>query len=684
MDTDTDTDTAGTGTGTDSAAWLPPHTALIRIGEPAADGSGHPTLLALGGSDPPATHPGLALPPDFLPPDQLLSCEELFTPDAPLPEQVRATARLLGGALAGAGLLDPWLDQVRRSHAAGSPALTLLDVRPPQLRSLPWELVADPGTGVSLCVGVGGPGLAFARVDPPKDAPGDPRPPALRLPLRLLVVVGDTDAALRADDEIAGVRARLAEPFGEWHVEVVRAPGSTELAAALRDITPHVLHFIGHQQRDGADQGVLTVRPPGREPWQITGANVHGLLTAHVPRLVVLNACDTAGRSAEPLLAALLRGGVAAVVGMSGGIGSEPAGRFSEAFYGALGRAEAVDRAVLAGRHALLLAALDRSDWARPVLAVRTHPDAVLHRSPALRPAAESDARFADERWNLRHAVDRVAERRGLFDGFAPAGPAAPVTVVTGGPATGKATLVRSVLHTWHRNGVLTLWTDLRTLGRTATWLDLVHGILGQLREAGPEDTRLRLLEHRLAQLHDRWTTDDQEPWLALGTDRVWQETVPGNSVGHAADRRHTALRHLADTLHEFGAEHGLVLALAGLGPRTVEHLTVQQLLAPHLIEPLAGRPGGRARVVLIANEDEIATLPFPLRDTARRITLGPFRTEEIEEIVGDYGRARDLSAEHRDRWEALMALLVDHHGGLTPRLLRKGMGLLVKKERLR
>ncbi|MFC5667732.1 CHAT domain-containing protein [Kitasatospora misakiensis] len=675
---------------TDATAWLPPHTALIRIGEPAADGSGHPTLLALGGSDPPATHPGLALPPDFLLSEQFRFCEELFTPDTPLAEDVRATACLLGAALAEAGLLDPWLDQVRRSHADGSPALTLLDVRPPRLRALPWELVADPGANVSLCVGAGAPGLTFARVDPPKAAPAPARLPAhpqlpdLRLPLRLLIVVGDTDAALRADGEIAGIRARLAEPFGEWHVEVLRAPDSVELADALRDLTPHVLHFIGHQQRDGADQGVLTVRPPGRgEPWQITGANVHGLLAAHVPRLVVLNACDTAGRSAEPLLAALLRGGVAAVVGMSGGIGSGPAGRFAEAFYGALGRAEAVDRAVLAGRHALLKAALDRADWARPVLAVRTHPDAVLHRSPALRPAAESDARFADERWNLRHAVDRVAERRVLFDGFGPAGPAAPVTVVTGGPATGKATLVRSVLHTWHRNGALTLWVDLRVLGRTATWLDLVHGVVDGLRAADAEDRPLRLLEHRLAQLHDRWTTDDEQPRLTLGADLVWQQTVPGNSVGHAGDRRHTALGHLAEALHELGEESGLVLALAGLG--ALEHLTVQQLLAPHLVEPLAARPGGRAKVVLVVTEEEAEKLvPFPLRDTARRLPLGPFAADEVGSVIGDYGRARGLPAAHTPTWEAVMALLVDHHGELTPLLLRDGMRLLDMKRRPR
>ncbi|MFJ8430823.1 CHAT domain-containing protein [Kitasatospora sp. NPDC094019] len=675
---------SATGPGVDGTAWLPPHTALIRIGTPAADGSGHPTLLALGADDPPgAVHHGRPLPVGFLGQEEFRACQELFAQDVPTPEAVRTAAELVGDALRAADLLEPWLDAIRKCHDDGRPARTLLDILCPRLRTLPWELVAVPGDAAPLCVRPG-PGCTFTRLLRPASAVTDTWLPPLHLPLRLLVVIGDTDPRLLADQEVGRIRARLAVPFGEWHIEVVRTPTSAELATALRDITPHVLHFIGHQERDGGDPGALTVRPHGQEPWAVTGATVHGLLTAHVPSLVVLNACDTAGSATESLLTALLSAGVTAVVGMSGGIGSTPAGCFSEEFYAALGRAETVDRAVLAARHAMLRADLDGVDWARPVLAVRTHPDAVLHRSPALRPAAQSDARFADERWNLRHAVDRVAERRALFDGFAPTGPAAPVTVVTGGAATGKATLVRSALHTWYRNGALTLWTDLRTLGRTATWLDLVHCVVDGLREADAKSRPLRLLEHRLAQLHDRWTTDDEQPWLTLGADLVWQETVPGNSVGRTADRRHTALHHLADALHELGEENGLVLALAGLGSREVEQLTVQQLLAPHLIAPLVARPDTRAKVVLVVSEDEAELLPFALRDTARWITLGPFAAAEVGEVIGDYGRARGVSSSHMSSWEKLMTLLANHHGQLTPALLRDSMNVFELKQRSR
>ncbi|MEV6978924.1 CHAT domain-containing protein [Kitasatospora sp. NPDC093806] len=665
--------------------WLPPHTALIRIGEPAPDGGGHPTLLAVGpgGAEPAGSlREGRALAHDFLRHDQLLLCSELFTPELPLAADVRTAGGLLGRALAEAELLDPWLDQVRRSHAAGHPARTLLDVRPQPLRGLPWELVADPCDGAEpFCVSAG-PGLTFARLDHPRAALAQGEPAPLRLPLRILVVLGETDPAIRADDEIGRIRTRLADPIGEWHVEVLHTPTSEELATALRDLTPHVLHFIGHRQRDDADRGVLTFHPPGREPWQITGANVHGLLAVHPPRLVVLNACDTAGPATEPLLAALLRGGVAAVIGMSGGIESGPAVRFAEAFHGALGQGEPVDHAVRAARHALLRADLDRADWARPVLAVRVHPDAVLERSADLRGAAETDDRFADERWNLRHAVDRVAERRRLFDGFAPTGPATPVTVVTGGPKIGKATLVRSALHTWYRNGALTIWVDLRVLGGTATWLDLVHAVVDRLREAAPGHKQLLLLEHRLARLHDHWTTDEQGPWLPLGTDRVWQETVPGNSVGLAPDRRHTALHHLADALHTLATEAGLVLALAGLG--SLERLTLQQLLAPHLIEPLAARADGRARTVLIADDEEAALVPYPLRETARWIPLGPFASDVVEEAVRDYGRVRGLSEEHRGIWEAMMAPLTAIHGGLTPSSLGLTMRAFESELRVR
>ncbi|MED7952754.1 CHAT domain-containing protein [Streptomyces sp. BE303] len=665
--------------------WLPPFTTLIRIGEANASGA-HPTLLAFGpaeeGGSPRPVHQGAAFTDECLSVDDRSLCRDLFETGAPLPEAVRTVAGLLRDALDALGLLGPWIEEVRTCHQNGRQARTLFDIRPAALRELPWELVTHADGAESLCVS-GDPGLTFTRIDRPTSLLGAENPPAaLHLPLRVLVVVGETDPLIRADEEIERIRTRLGGPSGEWHVEVVRAPTSRELAETLREVAPHVLHVIGHQQRDAGDRGLLTIRPPGTEPWSITGDNVHAFLAGHRPRLVVLNACDTAGPAAGPLLAALLRGGAAAVVGMNGGIESETACRFSAEFYTALGRGESVDRAVRTARLALLVDQVDGTEWALPVLAARVHPEVVLGRYAALRGKAEAEKRFTDRRWNLGHAVDRVRERRALFDGFAPTGPAAPVSAVVGEAASGKATLVRSALQIWYRNGARTVWSDLRPLGRTATWLDLVRTIVDQLGPAGPGLEPLQRFEHRLAQLHDGWTTDDNKPWLSLEPDRVWQETVPGNSVGHVADRRHTALRHLADALLGLGEDTGLVLALAGLG--RLEHRAVADLIVPHLIEPLAVRPDGRAKVILALNEEEEADLlPYPLRDTVRRIPLGAFAAGEITEVVGDYSRVRDVEADSVEQWKEFMAILVARHGHLTPAMLQDGMTLFKEGRRV-
>ncbi len=107
-------------------------------------------------------------------------------------------------------------------------------------------------------------------------------------------------------------------------------------------------------------------------------------------------------------------------------------------------------------------------------------------------------------------------------------------------------------------------------------------------------------------------------------------------------------------------------------------------MLVPHLVEPLAARADGRARVVLVANEEEADLVPFPLSDTARWITLGAFAADDIDDAIGDYGRAHGLSGARAERWGRIMDLCREEHGGLVPGQLVTWMGPFREKTRQR
>jgi Tfp pilus assembly protein PilF len=101
-------------------------------------------------------------------------------------------------------------------------------------------------------------------------------------------------------------------------------------------------------------------------------------------RLVVLNACQSARVSGESgtkksfphrfggVATSLVMGGLPAVIAMGSSISDAAAIAFSEVFYQQLAAGEPVDAAVVEGRHEIYSKNRERTEWATPVLFLRS------------------------------------------------------------------------------------------------------------------------------------------------------------------------------------------------------------------------------------------------------------------------------------------------------------------------
>lgn len=253
------------------------------------------------------------------------------------------------------------------------------------LHRQPWELLYREETDDFLALSRRTPvvrALDIAR--PVPKAPFDP-------PLRILVVVSQDPSGvlLELGEELRQLRAALSR-IGGAVLETLENPDARALREALDSRPFHVLHYMGHGSFDPVSgEGGLLLRGPDGKRELVTGRHLATKMKdVSSLRLVVLNACETALASASPehnpfagVAAALLLGGVPAVVAMQSAIADQHAIAFSTAFYRQIARGMPVDEAVTEGRQAIHSLHPDRGDWSIPVLFLRTPSGEVFSRS---------------------------------------------------------------------------------------------------------------------------------------------------------------------------------------------------------------------------------------------------------------------------------------------------------------
>ena len=615
-------------------------TMVIRIGEVAEeDGSRYyPVSLHIDDGNTPdwAEQPvaRVSLPAD-LPsakdhPDLDLSSIQraLRTDNAP-PPTLMAIGRYLYQLLAENAVGAAWTKATEAYQAAanGSGRLrTFFDVRPAELRALPWELMArSNGRQLfldedHLCV--------RGRYDP---GPAEP----MLVPLRLLVAVGDPhDTMLRADDEVDAIWRATRDHPGEWHVEVLWGPTQNGFAKCYKQVRPHIFHFIGHSGMSPYNHfPALEFRPAdGTKTWFLHSQIIANMPKAAAPRLVFLNSCRTTEPLADEEIEERLEGaiGVAgafedlgsrAVLAMQADIPSDPAVRFTREVYRRLAEGEAIDVAVRGGRERVFEAETDPRDWALPSLTVSGNPESLL--SVRLGLAREVARRLIDERYSdVKALVDRTAEHRRLWGGVDCDKPPSSVLLVTGDHQVGKSALVKSCLFTWNLRGVQAVYVDLKTFGGNVNWLNVVRVIRDGLATCLPERAAepIRRFNHDLA-----YRCKGLEPELPLEaggrTDDggLW---APGTE--HEPELRAAVFAAARRMLEEVAGAEPLLLAVDHLAAGLADDIRNQ--IVPWLLLPIAEGQVDHVSVILVESSDRTQELlPDRLRRAETVITVHPF-----------------------------------------------------------
>ncbi|GAA3688387.1 hypothetical protein GCM10023081_27150 [Arthrobacter ginkgonis] len=259
------------------------------------------------------------------------------------------------------------------AQRSGQQLRVVLRLTASELAGLPWEMLFDPETESYLCRT-----RPLLRRIPASDYSPDPL--EVVPPLRILGIAASPRdlGALDIDAEKQHLARALAEPIAAGLVELVWVPQATwsSVQAHLLGGPWHIVHFIGHGGYDlhGQEGHIALISASGRSDMVESSRLVDLLREADpTPQLVVLNSCSTGEAGEEDLFsgtaAALVRGGISAVVAMQFAVSDTAAVAFARGFYDAIAHGRDIDKAAGSGRTSILgLASLE---WVTPVLYVR-------------------------------------------------------------------------------------------------------------------------------------------------------------------------------------------------------------------------------------------------------------------------------------------------------------------------
>ncbi len=324
-----------------------------------------------------------------------------------------------------------------------SPLRLRLEIRDPELISLPWEIMQSQAGSRALSLKRR---ILFSRTSSDVDSL-ERRP--LDRSLKILLVLGK-DSPYEADNEPALGQTKLEQeaallkkileqnshlnlrPAAKRRVDMLVQPGAAELSDALERGSYNVFFYSGHGM-PGPDGGLLFLSDT-----TLSGTDLAQVLIRAKVRLAVFNTCwgaqpeESQARSLprSSLAEVLLHHGLPAVVAMRDSIADEEATSFIQAFAQALAERKAVDEAVaIARQHLLTLYHFNQPAWTLPVLYMHPDFDGELLLSeettqinqhtafrPRVRQALLRDADNPKNTWPIYSDVIRIGRKPDLND----------------------------------------------------------------------------------------------------------------------------------------------------------------------------------------------------------------------------------------------------------------------------
>lgn len=264
--------------------------------------------------------------------------------------------------------------------------LNLSDEETGMLANLPWELLCDDETDDFFALSRQTSLVRYL------DVPRPSQPIPFEPPLRILAISAaprnlpalDFAAETRGLDSLNGSSSGIEARF------LTRA-SSAAVRAALAEDNYNIVHFMGHGTFDRASgEGMLVFEREDGTPDLVSG-RVFATKLKDLRRLgiVLLNACDTAQTGEggvspfRGVAAALVHGGVPAVVAMQRKISDAAAIGFSAALYRHLASGHSIDEALTEGRQAIHSLRPETFEWATPALFLRIPDGNVFVAKPA-------------------------------------------------------------------------------------------------------------------------------------------------------------------------------------------------------------------------------------------------------------------------------------------------------------
>ena len=551
--------------------------------------------------------------------DILDAVREQTNPD---PTLFRDAGKRLFGLLQQANVHDAWLALLQQNFR------TYLELDA-GVQDLPWELLCqeEPGQLVSRY---------FARPQAPVFRTHQDAGKALSMdwPVRILLVTGELgpDPTRFPGNHIAAIRKKFAACPHSVQLEVMEQPTLPDLAAMLDELRPQVFFFVGHgSQSPYTNKPALVFGPPQAPLLWWDSDDIYQQFSNQdwAPRLVVLNACETAATHSTmaAVSSAFARGGALAVIGNQATVTEthalELAGKLCHHLVQGTNLAEAC--AQIRNTLGQMPNGWSRRDWALPVLSVAVPPEQILAFPSA--PASVRNCTVLGEFQRVQGAnpfVGRLSLRRAITAGLRPLVPGrvpAHCVIVEGPEGSGKSWLVKRCERDFASAGTVVRHCELAGV-QALDFIDVLERLLN-----GDPSQPSSLVHQPLPTAH-------------------FADFVARAAEYRAGSQDPSSIRRVCDAfragLEAVSAPNGLLIVLdqfrreggGGIAPETF-HLG----LLNDFVMPIANGSCPLVRLVLITRTGDRGAYGLDKLVNARTLALGPFLPADFPGLFWEFCR---------------------------------------------